>query len=198
MTINHASCSHPRTPAGRAACRKAGGPAFTTNVAAGLTLRDPAEAKLADVRALALRLMAEFGVIGWRFCWDRSTKRFGECRHGMREIGISRALAAANPIEVTEDTIRHEIAHVLVGPGHRHNEVWKRMAVRVGARPDRYYDNTVVRPPAGSWTGVCPNGHRMVRYRLTERLKRSACTACCRTYNGGRFTSAYMFTWTRN
>jgi hypothetical protein len=28
-TINHANCDHPRTPAGRAACRKAGGPDAT-------------------------------------------------------------------------------------------------------------------------------------------------------------------------
>lgn len=29
MAINHANCDHPRTPAGRAACRRAGGPQST-------------------------------------------------------------------------------------------------------------------------------------------------------------------------
>lgn len=30
MAMSHANCTHPRTPAGRAACRKAGGPGATT------------------------------------------------------------------------------------------------------------------------------------------------------------------------
>lgn len=45
MAMSHETCSHPRTPAGRAACRKAGGP----GAAAGSTPNPPKTAKKAAV-----------------------------------------------------------------------------------------------------------------------------------------------------
>lgn len=198
MGMDHSRCAHPRTPAGRAACRKAGGPtsSFTTNVAAGLTLRDPAEAHLDAIRRLARRLMDDHGLTDWRFAWDRSTRRYGECRHSAREIGISRALAAVNAVEQTTDTILHEIAHALCGPGKGHGPEWQRMAIRLGANPNRYYDSTKVAPAAGGWAGTCPTcGYVWIVRRLTERRKLQACTACCRRTNGGRWHRDHVFMW---
>lgn len=43
MAMDHSNCAHPRTPAGRAACRKAGGP----GAAAGSTPNPPKTAKKA-------------------------------------------------------------------------------------------------------------------------------------------------------
>ena len=42
-----------------------------------------------------------------------------------------------NGPEEVRDTILHEVAHALVGPGHGHDTVWKATAAQVGARPQR-------------------------------------------------------------
>ena len=36
-----------------------------------------------------------------------------------------------------DDTLRHEFAHILTGPNHGHDKLWKQMAIMVGARPIR-------------------------------------------------------------
>ena len=48
-------------------------------------------------------------------------------------------LANLNSIEETKDVVLHEIAHALTGRGHGHDAVWKRMCIKVGARPERCY-----------------------------------------------------------
>ena len=34
--------------------------------------------------------------------------------------------------EEVKNTLLHEIAHALVGPGHRHNRVWRQKAREIG------------------------------------------------------------------
>lgn len=195
MALDHSRCAHPRTPAGRAACRKAGGPSSNlhVNVAAGLTLRDPAEAKLDQVRRMAIQLI-EYHLNGWTFAWDRSSRRYGQCRHGHREIGISRAQAISNPIDTTRDVVLHEIAHALVGHGAGHGPVWRAKCAEIGLIVSNRYVKVDVMPP-GSWVGTCPNGHTTNKYRRPRNADRLACTLCCRAHNGGVWTAVYRFTW---
>ena len=83
--------------------------------------------KLIHIQLFAINKLKEFGLFeqGWRFVWDRSISRYGQCRHTKKEIGISKKLTQINEISETEDTVLHELAHALVGSGHGHNAVWK-------------------------------------------------------------------------
>jgi len=98
--------------------------------------------KLHKIKEYALEQMEKWGLIDecWSFVWDtRAVRRYGQCRYGKREIGITRKLANINTIEETKDVVLHEIAHALTGRGHGHDNVWKRMCRKVGARPERCY-----------------------------------------------------------
>ena len=98
--------------------------------------------KLHKIKEFALEQMEKWGLIeeNWSFVWDtRAVRRYGQCRYGKREIGITRKLANINTIEETKDVVLHEIAHALTGRGHGHDNVWKRMCRKVGARPERCY-----------------------------------------------------------
>jgi predicted SprT family Zn-dependent metalloprotease len=98
--------------------------------------------KLYEIKKYALEQMEKWELIGqgWKFVWDtRAVRRYGQCRHRSKEIGITKKLANINTIEETKDVVLHEIAHALVGGGHGHDYVWKRMCRKVGARPERCY-----------------------------------------------------------
>tara|TARA_R110000824_G_scaffold180896_1_gene361465 strand:+ start:1819 stop:2307 length:489 start_codon:yes stop_codon:yes gene_type:complete len=98
--------------------------------------------KLHKLKEFALEQMKEHGLIeeGWSFVWDtKAVRRYGQCRYGDKEVGVTRKLANLNSIEESKDVVLHEIAHALTGPGHGHNLTWKRMCRKVGAKPERCY-----------------------------------------------------------
>jgi predicted SprT family Zn-dependent metalloprotease len=90
----------------------------------------------------ARALMQQFGLItgnpatDWRFEFSNRRRQLGTCFHRQRKIVFSNHFDHIERSEI-EDTIRHEIAHALVGPGHGHDQVWKRMCLQVGANPMR-------------------------------------------------------------
>jgi len=100
--------------------------------------------KLNSIQQFAIEQLKHWGLTGshnndWCFVWDNSVRRYGQCRYRKQEIGISKHLAKLNSIEETKDTVLHEIAHALTGVGHGHDAYWKRMCIKVGARPQRCY-----------------------------------------------------------
>ena len=98
--------------------------------------------KLHEIKQNALEQMEKWELTeqGWSFVWDtRAVRRYGQCRYRPKEIGITKKLANINTIEETKDVVLHEIAHALVGRGHGHDFVWKRMCRKVGAKPERCY-----------------------------------------------------------
>jgi hypothetical protein len=153
------------------------------------------------IEAQARNLLAQHGLAarGWRFEWDRAKRRFGKCsyRHGV--ISLSAPLTQLNPDHVT-DTLLHEIAHALVGPGYGHGRVWQRKARELGARPVRCGGTTIAgeakRIP-GQWFGRCPNcAKEHQRYKRPGKT-RHACKRCCVQFNGGRYSEAYALVWER-
>lgn len=88
---------------------------------------------------------------GWTGRLDNAEGRFGLCRPARKEITISRVLASLNSEDEVLDTILHEIAHALAaletGENCGHDERWKTICRRIGARPERCYDSTEVASP---------------------------------------------------
>lgn len=149
--------------------------------------------------ALARGLMNDHGLTGWTFQFDRAKRRFGQCRYGIRTISLSGPLVALNSEEQVRNTILHEIAHALVGPGHGHDYVWRAKARAIGCDGLRCYESEAVARPPAAWAGTCPSCSKTVgRHRLTDKAQRSACSACCNNHNRGRYDARFLLVWSRS
>lgn len=127
-------------------------------------------------RELALELMAAHGLRGWSFGFNRRKEATGLCDFHRRAIELSIYFVERNPHEEIRDTILHEIAHALVGPGHGHDNVWKRKCVAIGARPERTGEAEM---PPGRWQARCGRcGKEFNRHRRPQRLRGWFCRSC--------------------
>ena len=143
---------------------------------------------LGDAFWLAERLVEQHGLLGWQVEYDAAKRRAGVCRFRDRVIGLSAPITALHDEDQVRDTILHEIAHALVGPGHGHDAVWREIAVRIGSSGQRCVEADAPRV-AGAWMGVCPAGHVRDRHRRPERVY--SCTECA-----PRFSLEHVLTWT--
>lgn len=76
---------------------------------------------------------------GWTFvishnCGSSSTA-LGMCNYKYKKLFLKHNHALHNTEEKVIDTILHEVAHALAGPGAGHGPLWKRYARIVGADP---------------------------------------------------------------
>jgi superfamily II DNA or RNA helicase len=61
------------------------------------------------------------------------TKPFlGLCDYNIKTIFLNGFSIDTHPDSVVINTIKHEVSHALVGPGHAHDDVWKEMARKLG------------------------------------------------------------------
>jgi predicted SprT family Zn-dependent metalloprotease len=112
------------------------------------------------LRLLARQMMSLHGLSDWEFGLNSNVRRAGVCHFptGLTpgRIEISAHFAECNSDEEIRDTLLHEIAHALVGPGHGHDSVWKAKCLEVGAKPIRCYGENV-EMPKGAWRATCPS-----------------------------------------
>ena len=101
---------------------------------------------LQSAKALTEDLMEKHGLFeqGWQFQWSASNTFNGEVFYAEKLLVLSTRLTSVNSPEVVENTIRHELAHALLGPGYGHGPVWRAKAAELGAAP----------------TAKCRNGRR--------------------------------------
>lgn len=89
---------------------------------------------LKDIERLAYIELEKWGLIekGWNFTFNRAIGFAGYCNPRPKEIQLSKPIALVSTDVFILDTIRHEIAHALVGCHNQHNHIWKRKAIEVG------------------------------------------------------------------
>jgi predicted SprT family Zn-dependent metalloprotease len=137
--------------------------------------------QLEAAKQVAEALVAEYPALaGWTVeVSARAVRTLGLCSHRRKVIRLSRAHIELNHEGEVMDTVRHEVAHALVGPGHGHGPVWRRMAAAVGARPVRCSRDAVL--PPGRWVAVC-HSCRMsfYKYRRPNLTRARWCRACGR------------------
>jgi predicted SprT family Zn-dependent metalloprotease len=128
--------------------------------------------------------------------WDKAGSRLGAA-HWVKVpvphyIGItfSRRLSETASEEELFETMTHEVAHVLAGPGEGHSATWRRIHQGMGGDGKR---TAKVDANRMAWKGTCPNGHEMGKSRLTNRARWSSCSKCSPTYD-----TRFLFTWTKN
>lgn len=118
----------------------------------------PAAMTRADLISEFNELLDEFGLRerGWTaHVNDRMTRTYGICRFRPRRVEISWKIASLNNREHNLDTIRHEVAHAIAGPGAGHGPKWKAACAQTGARPVRCYTSDEVAVPSGRYVATC-------------------------------------------
>lgn len=91
--------------------------------------------RLKAVAEQARELMDRHGLRDWTLRFSGARTKLGECRARDKLILLSRMHAVKDTPERVTDTILHEVAHALAGPGAGHGPVWKAVAERLGATP---------------------------------------------------------------
>ena len=80
--------------------------------------------------------LLEYGLTDWsvRLSIDEKSSFLGLCSHVDKAIIINAFHCDVHPDAEVIDTILHEIAHALVGPGNGHNDVWASKAREIGCK----------------------------------------------------------------
>lgn len=68
----------------------------------------------------------------WALEYNKSPNKLGACWYQQKKIVLSVYLLNSRERSEVEDTLLHEIAHALVGPGHNHDLVWLAKAKEIG------------------------------------------------------------------
>jgi predicted SprT family Zn-dependent metalloprotease len=101
---------------------------------------------LEEAKQLALLHMEEHRILDkFKFFFEDCKRSLGRCHYGrIKKITLSKWYVENNKEELVEDTILHEIAHALdyLERGYsNHDAPWKKICVRIGARPERCSKN---------------------------------------------------------
>lgn len=150
--------------------------------------------ELSQANAIAINLMMRYLLTfqGWRFHFDSASSRFGRCNFTKKQITLSRRLVELNEEKEVRNTILHEIAHALVGVHHGHDATWRAWHIQIGGDGQRYYNALNVVTPKARWKAFCESCNRTSpRRRVPNR--QMACGACCKKYNGGKFSTDFLF-----
>lgn len=120
-------------------------------------------------------MIREHDLRGWTFKWDGARTRGGLCSHSTKTISVSRIVAGLNDDAWFIETLRHEVAHAIVGAGHGHDRVWRATLLSLGGNGQRCHDGEVIRE-AHKIAVVCPVcGFLGTRPRFSKNLNRSVC-----------------------
>ncbi|MFV0320655.1 MAG: SprT-like domain-containing protein [Microbacterium sp.] len=125
----------------------------------------------------------------WSFGFDNAKRRAGLCDFQRRRISLSRYLAARYDDDTNHQTLLHEVAHALAGPGTGHGAAWKTIARDLGYVGGTTHHGETATELA-PWVGHCPSGHVVYRHRRPTRA--TSCAQCA-----PRFDAQFTLTWTR-
>jgi len=110
-------------------------------------------ARAREACRLARALLTSYELHDWSFAFNRRKNQMGLCAYDDKVIALSVHFVELNDDDAIRDTLLHEIAHALTGPGHGHDDVWKRKCLEVGAIPERLCLDAQM--PQGRWQATC-------------------------------------------
>jgi SprT protein len=143
--------------------------------------------QLVKVQALARRYLDAHGLRDWKVEWGRSKVDAGTCDYSVPALRFSAPLMSVWTMAQCEDTVLHELAHALVGPGKGHGPEWKAKCRELGIKPVRTWGGDGERV-VSKYVGKCPNGHETPRNRRPKG--HLSCAKCSK-----RFDERYLLTW---
>jgi predicted SprT family Zn-dependent metalloprotease len=128
--------------------------------------------------SLARTLLDQYGLTDWTFKFDRARKRAGRCCWAKKTISLSRYFCLMNTEEEIWDTLLHELAHAMAGWKAGHGSLWKCWCRKLGCKPERCYDSSKVKMPAGKYRGKCSSCQRSYSYHRKPKYTQQYCSRC--------------------
>lgn len=138
----------------------------------------------ADAARILIQELEKWGLRaqGWKGVFNnRTTRRLGQCSYTKKQIELVTFYVENNSEELVVDTIKHEVAHALAGPGAGHGPKWKEWCLKVGAHP------------VARWKGpdvglvVKPNKYRLAIKKPDGTVELLSKTTNRRTNMAGRY-----------
>lgn len=115
---------------------------------------------------------------GWTFGFEVTVSRGGVCDYTNKQIRMSVSYCLKADAHDIRDTVLHEMAHALVGPGHNHDRVWRAMARSIGCSGDVTTNVRIRESKLSKYVGSCDCSNAWTRNRLTKRARRVICSEC--------------------
>lgn len=106
-----------------------------------------------------LAMLAARGVTGWKVEFHHTIAFAGRCVYAPKTIKYSIPfMLYANETQIAE-TIAHETAHAILGPGFGHDSEWAELCVDLGGSGRRQtgYPQPLYNSKNFEWIGVCSN-----------------------------------------
>lgn len=136
-----------------------------------------------EVMAVTRRLMQNEGV-NYIIGFNKDRSRLGVCRYSKRTIEFSERFLNVLPREEIVDTIRHEVAHAAVGPGHGNNGVWLAKYRALGGKGGRTVSlPKEVKAATSKYAIECSVSGEIIAYRQRKRAGGWRCTCHDKTVN---------------
>jgi len=143
---------------------------------------------------------------GWKFEFNDRKAALGLCSYRNRTIYLSTFFInqGSREMKMWVNTMVHEIAHAFSGTvfnSHGHSNLWRNMFISFGGNGNRCSGDTefgnLIENPVSKYTLVCDNcGTQKPSHRIKKRA--SACSKCCKKYNGGRYSVKYKLRQVQN
>lgn len=131
---------------------------------------------LNDIRQTATNLLIENGLSAWSFSFNNNKRRVAVCKHGDQRIEISQVFTPHMTDAQILNSLTHEIAHALMGPGYGHSASWQARHIMLGGDGKRCAG---LNQPVDSykWVIVCAVDRRELGRvnRRGARLDKSLC-----------------------
>lgn len=125
---------------------------------------------------------------------SKARRKAGSCHYRFGQASMIRyaewLLQPDVPWEHVENTVRHEVAHAIVGPGKGHGREWKTAAKSIGCTGDRCYSRELgEHAPKARYVADCKCGEsHHTRHRLKNKKTMMNGTYAC----GGCRTPLYF------
>lgn len=150
-----------------------------------LTVPENAKVTKYTVTTLGYDTLDKYNIVGWKIVWNNTKRQIGCCHYNTKTITLS-VFLFDRMVDKRKmlDTVLHEIAHVLAGPGNGHNRIWKSWCIKVGAKPERCEQSKSFefKTTDHKYNYVC-KVHGIVDNASRLPKRKASCPKCSHKYN---------------
>ena len=148
-----------------------------------------------QAKEVAETFLKQYGLFaeGWRFVFGRNNfHRLGCCNYTRKQISVARNLINLNSIDISKNTIIHELAHAICWVENKsncgHSDIWRKKCIELGIAPNRTTDCEAENINLGKskYTYICPNC-KIESQRQKIATREFACANCCKKYTNNKF-----------